>query len=75
MLTNYRDVANIKPSAPTRGKLVSDYLKGGFRPKDYLLALSKTEADNAFKTAKKFYKEVCVFLQKKSLQKNLFEDL
>ncbi len=23
MLTNYRDVANIKPKAPTRGKLVS----------------------------------------------------
>ncbi len=42
MLTNYRDVANIKPNAPTRGKLVSDYLQGEFSPKEYLLALSKT---------------------------------
>ena len=42
MLTNYRDIANIIPNAPTRGKLVSDYLKGEFSPKDYLLALSKT---------------------------------
>ncbi len=42
MLTNYRDIANIKPNAPTRGKLVSDYLKGEFEPKDYFKALSKT---------------------------------
>ncbi len=42
MLTNYRDIANIKPNAPTRGKLVSDYLQGEFNPKEYLLALSKT---------------------------------
>ncbi len=42
MLTNYRDIANIKSNAPTRGKLVSDYLKGEFSPKEYLLALSKT---------------------------------
>ena len=26
MLTNYRDMHNIKPNAPTRGKLVSDFL-------------------------------------------------
>lgn len=42
MLTNYRDIANIKSNAPTRGKLVSDYLQGEFSPKEYLLALSKT---------------------------------
>ena len=42
MLTNYRDIANIKPNAPTRGKLVSDYLAGEFSPKDYLIAISKT---------------------------------
>jgi len=42
MLTNYRDIANIKPNAPTRGKLVSDYLVGEFDPKEYLKALSKT---------------------------------
>ncbi len=42
MLTNYRDIANIKPYAPTRGKLVSDYLAGEFNPKEYLKALSKS---------------------------------
>lgn len=42
MLTNYRDIANIKPNAPTRGKLVSDYLHGEFSAKEYLKALSKT---------------------------------
>jgi len=42
MLTNYRDIANIKPNAPTRGKLVSDYLQSEQNPKEYLLALSKT---------------------------------
>ena len=26
LLTNYRDLSNIKPNAPTRGKLVSDFL-------------------------------------------------
>lgn len=42
MLTNYRDIDNIKANAPTRGKLVSDYLHGEFNSKEYLLALSKT---------------------------------
>lgn len=42
MLTNYRDIPNIKQNAPTRGKLVSDYLAGEFDPKSYLLALTKT---------------------------------
>lgn len=42
MLTNYRDIPNIKQNAPTRGKLVSDYLLGEFEPKDYLMALTKT---------------------------------
>ena len=27
MLTNYRDLANLKQNAPTRGKLVSDFLQ------------------------------------------------
>lgn len=42
MLTNYRDIANIIPNAPTRGKLVADYLLGEFSPKEYLAALSRT---------------------------------
>lgn len=40
MLTNYRDMANIKSNAPTRGKLVLDYLVGEFDPSLYLEALN-----------------------------------
>jgi uncharacterized protein with NRDE domain len=40
MLTNYRDMANIKANAPTRGKLVLDYLAGEFDPATYLEALN-----------------------------------
>jgi uncharacterized protein with NRDE domain len=36
MLTNYRDPQNINPNAPSRGKLVSDYLIGNTSPFDYL---------------------------------------
>jgi uncharacterized protein with NRDE domain len=39
VLTNYRDPGNIKPNAPSRGKLVSDYLIGEFNPPTYLQAL------------------------------------
>lgn len=42
MLTNYRDLSNLKQNAPTRGKLVSDYLHSEFEPKNYLMALTKT---------------------------------
>ena len=42
MLTNYRDLINIKPDAPTRGKLVSDFLMGDFKPDSYLTALDKS---------------------------------
>ena len=39
MLTNYRDMASIKANAPTRGKLVLDYLAGEFNAANYLQAL------------------------------------
>jgi uncharacterized protein with NRDE domain len=39
MLTNYRDPANIDPRAPSRGQLVSDYLRGSDEPLDYLKAV------------------------------------
>lgn len=36
MLTNYRDLSNLKADAPSRGELVSDYLIDNFRqPKPY----------------------------------------
>ncbi len=36
MLTNYRDLSNINPHAPTRGKLVSNFLITNSKPSDYL---------------------------------------
>jgi len=45
MLTNYRDMANIKTNAPTRGKLVLDYLAGEFDPSNYLQALNSSASN------------------------------
>ena len=41
MITNYRDLSNLKAEAPSRGKLVSDFLIGSSSPKDYLSKLNK----------------------------------
>lgn len=39
MLTNYRDVANLKSIAPSRGQLVSDYLVNQPAPDQYLKSI------------------------------------
>lgn len=36
MVTNYRDLTNINPAAPSRGQLVSEYLFNGYNPDEYL---------------------------------------
>jgi uncharacterized protein with NRDE domain len=36
MITNYRDLKNLKPKAPSRGQLVSDYLFESKSPENYL---------------------------------------
>jgi uncharacterized protein with NRDE domain len=36
LVTNYRDPANINPAAPSRGKLVTDFLTGNNSPEAYL---------------------------------------
>jgi uncharacterized protein with NRDE domain len=41
MLTNYRDPQNINSAAPSRGKLVSDFLTGDTAPATYLDAVSR----------------------------------
>jgi len=38
-ITNYRDPQNIKPGAPSRGHLVSDYLLGDMPPAQYLRSI------------------------------------
>lgn len=40
-ITNYRDLSNIKDNAPSRGLLVSDFLKGDELPENYLNKISK----------------------------------
>jgi uncharacterized protein with NRDE domain len=42
MVTNYRDINNIRPDAPSRGHLVTDFLLGDDPPKKYLERLEKT---------------------------------
>lgn len=44
MLTNYRDLANINPQAPTRGKLVSNFLATPVAANDYLDAIDPMAA-------------------------------
>ncbi|HMP99986.1 MAG TPA: NRDE family protein [Cyclobacteriaceae bacterium] len=44
MLTNYRDLRNLKSKAPSRGQLVLDYLTNGHQPHAYLEEI-KPEAD------------------------------
>ena len=41
MLTNYRDPANIRPSAPSRGNLVSDFLIGTENAQVYMQRISQ----------------------------------
>ena len=44
MVTNYRDLSNIRPNAPSRGKLVSDFLVGTNSPEEYLKAIEPNAA-------------------------------
>jgi len=48
-ITNYRDPTDFKPGAPSRGKLVSDYLRGGEPAEAYLARLRPfADAYNGF---------------------------
>ncbi|MFA5487922.1 MAG: NRDE family protein [Candidimonas sp.] len=42
LLTNYRDPSAFRPSAPTRGKLVSNFLQDSSTPRDYMAELAGT---------------------------------
>lgn len=49
MVTNYRDLRNLKPVAPSRGHLVSDFLLNGDQPLEYGQKIAaKGEAYNGF---------------------------
>lgn len=41
MITNYRDLSNIRPDAPSRGKLVLNYLTSEEKSKEYLTPFEK----------------------------------
>lgn len=45
MITNYRDPANIRPNAPSRGHLVSDFLSGNAASIDYMKNLEPIAKD------------------------------
>lgn len=45
MVTNFRDLRNIKAHAPSRGKLVSDFLKGQMSAEAYLSKLQPNAKD------------------------------
>ncbi len=45
MLTNYRDLSNIKTDAPSRGHLVSDFLKNGLESEKYLSQIASNGED------------------------------
>jgi uncharacterized protein with NRDE domain len=44
MVTNYRDIRNLKDNAPSRGQLVSDYLISDHPPFEYLKKVQKVAA-------------------------------
>ena len=44
MVTNYRDLKNIKSKAPSRGHLVTDYLLSDEHPEKYLKSIEKNAA-------------------------------
>lgn len=48
MITNYRDPQNINPKAPSRGKLVSDFLSDQSHGKAYLQNIPHPEEYNGF---------------------------
>lgn len=45
MVTNYRDLKNLKPVAPSRGYLVTDFLLSDESPEKYLKAIEKNKND------------------------------
>ena len=48
-ITNYRDPARLKPSPPSRGRLVSDFLAGNETPEEYLRRIEPlAQACNGF---------------------------
>lgn len=49
MVTNYRDLKNLKQTAPSRGALVSDFLLTNMHPNDYLQSIEpRAAAYNGF---------------------------
>lgn len=45
LVTNYRDPMSIRPHAPSRGKLVEDFLRGAAPPADYAAQVADKGAD------------------------------
>lgn len=48
LITNYRDLNNLKPDAPSRGALVSNFLKSEVSADDYLASITDPTSYNGF---------------------------
>ena len=48
LITNYRDLNNLKPNAPSRGELVSNFLKSEVSADDYLASIADPTSYNGF---------------------------
>ncbi|ARP81309.1 hypothetical protein CAL12_10965 [Bordetella genomosp. 8] len=44
LVTNYRDPMTIRPGAPSRGKLVEDFLRGAVSPSEYIATVAASGA-------------------------------
>ena len=71
MVTNYRDLHNINPNAPSRGQLVTDYLLNGETPWHYLEGVEKKGSQyNGFNLVVGTPNELCYFSNyKKGVEK------
>src|SRR5258706_6908216 len=61
-ITNFRDPSDRKSTAPSRGQLVADFLRGDDAPRDYLAALAaKAARYNGFNLLLADDKSMCYF--------------
>ena len=56
MLTNYRDIKNIRIDAPSRGHLVSDFLKNAKEGKEYLESINLGRSIVEIESTRRTYK-------------------
>ncbi|CAM3551813.1 NRDE family protein [Bordetella sputigena] len=72
LVTNYRDPMSIRPGAPSRGKLVEDFLRGDATPSDYIAGIAAVGADyNGFNLIVGDRGDVCYYSNRGSAPRHL----